>query len=209
MRWATNKKLETDRQKSYPMDVGHVGEGESGEPSNPEGKALIDLLWASLGEEGAIDMVNKGKGKDKGGFNPGKGQWSSQSPGKGGKPDSTMNRLANMLRAIKGQGGKGWKARPWNQQSGKGWNNQGKGEQGGQPQGKGGQVQSKNCYNCGKPGHQAWQCWLPKQNRSINQVEDEPQKERDNLGTAGAIEWGDASLIESVPETEIMSMKEE
>ena len=83
MRWATNKKLEKDRQKSDPMDCSNVNEGETGEPSNPEGKALIDLLWASLGEEGAIDMVNKGKGKDKGGFNPGKGQWFNQSPGKG------------------------------------------------------------------------------------------------------------------------------
>ena len=107
MRWATNKKLENDRQKSDPMDCNNVNEGESGDNSNPEGKALIDLLWASLGDEGAIDMVNKGKGKDKGGFNPGKGHWFNQSPGKGGKPDSTMNMLANMLRAIKGQGGKG------------------------------------------------------------------------------------------------------
>ena len=74
MRWATNKKLEKDRQKSDPMDVGNVGEGESGTTISPEGQALIDLLMTSIGEEGAIDMVNKGKGKDKGGFNPGKGQ---------------------------------------------------------------------------------------------------------------------------------------
>ena len=67
MRWATNKKLEKDRQKSDPMDVGNVGDGEPGDQSNPESKALIDLLWTSLGEEGAIDMINKGKGKDKGG----------------------------------------------------------------------------------------------------------------------------------------------
>ena len=54
------------------MDCNNVNEGESGDNSNPEGKALIDLLWASLRDEGVIDMVNKGKGKDKGGFNPAK-----------------------------------------------------------------------------------------------------------------------------------------
>ena len=81
MRWATNKKLEKDRQKSDPMDCNNVNGGESS--NNPDAKSLIDMLWTSLGEEGEIDMVNKGKGKDKGGFNPGKGQWFNQSSGKG------------------------------------------------------------------------------------------------------------------------------
>ena len=106
-----------------------------------------------------------------------------------------MTNLVNMLRAMKGQqGGKGWKGSPWSQPTGKGWSNQGKGGQGGKSSGKG--DQSRNWYNCGKPGHQAWECWLPKQNRFVNQVEEEPAQEPENLGTAGAIEWGDAALIE-------------
>ena len=39
MRWATNKTLEKDRQKSDPMDCNNVNKGESGDTSNPEGKA--------------------------------------------------------------------------------------------------------------------------------------------------------------------------
>ena len=78
-------------------------------------------------------MMNEGKGKDKGGFNPGKGQWPSQPTGKGGKAHNMANLLSNMLRAVKGQQGeKGWKGGQWSQPLGKGWNNQGKGGPAGQ-----------------------------------------------------------------------------
>ena len=145
--------------------------GNEPDASNGEGKAFIKLLMTSLGEEGGIDMVGKGKGKDTGGFNRGKGYWPMQSAGKGGKADGTMNLLATVLRAIKGQqGGKGWKGNQWNQQPGRGWSNRGKGQRwtNWSATGEGCPIQKLS---------QLWQTWTPGRGMLVSQTE--------SVGTSG------------------------
>ena len=43
----------------------------------------------------------------------------------------------------------------------------------------------------------------------MNQVDEGQAQEQDNLGGAGVIEWGDAALIESVPEPFCEEMESE
>ena len=92
-----------------------------------------------------VDRVQKGKGKDKGGKDKGKGGKQREGKGKGGKQ-----------REGKGKGGK--------QPKGKG--------KGGNSSGKSGQPGKRVCHYCERPGHLERDCWLKQKHGKgrVNQV---------------------------------------
>ena len=97
-------------------------------------------------EVDAVYEKGKGKGKKGKGKDKGKGKWKGNDKGKGYK---------GFGKYFKGKQEKG------------GFKGKHKGSQKGQ---KGEKGKSENCFNCGKPGHKARDCWAPKR---VQQVEEE------------------------------------
>ena len=122
------------------MDVDHTtkeGEEEKVKDSWETAKAIAEEAMKAAAEAATQPIETWDQGK---GWYPGQGEDTGISTEMG--PTEWLTHAIDAF--IKGKAGKGNPKGP-----GKGnWNGKGKG--------KGGQGE---CWNCGKTGHQAWECW--------------------------------------------------